>query len=118
VSDPSLAELEQQLAAAVEAEDYSKAATLRDSIAAAKHDGNAAVEYANEKFYKAFATCDVDAMDRIWGEGDYVQCTHPMTPVLVGVYQLTGIRHSSVCLRAGPVRVALQVCELANDACV
>ena len=81
---PSIADLERQLADAVAAERYDQAAELRDSLAAAMHDGKTAVEFANEKFYRAFASCDVDAMELVWGEGDHVQCTHPSMPALVG----------------------------------
>ena len=81
---PSLADLEQMLDSAVASEDYSRAAELRDAISNAMHDSNAAVAYANSQFYKAFAEGDVEAMRRIWGEGEHVQCCHPGVKNVVG----------------------------------
>jgi hypothetical protein len=83
-SEPSLSDLEDQLDLAVAAEDYARAARLRDSIDNAKHDDAVAVLHANSQFYKAFARCNKEAMGRIWGDGLHVQCCHPGLGILVG----------------------------------
>jgi UvrB/uvrC motif/SnoaL-like domain len=84
-SDPSIFSLESQLNEAVALEDYTRAAQLRDKIAAALHDTRVAVEYANSQFYRAFRASDMQAMADIWGWGDHVQCIHPGSGCLAGV---------------------------------
>ena len=39
---------------------------------------------ANARFYRAFETLDVAAMDAIWVHGDHVACVHPGWPLLFG----------------------------------
>jgi ketosteroid isomerase-like protein len=39
---------------------------------------------ANEAFYRAFASRDADAMDRVWAERHRVACIHPGWDVLAG----------------------------------
>jgi ketosteroid isomerase-like protein len=40
---------------------------------------------ANAAYYHAFATCDFDAMSRLWAD-DGISCVHPGWPVLIGRY--------------------------------
>jgi ketosteroid isomerase-like protein len=40
-------------------------------------DERAAVQAANERFYRAFESLDLAEMDRIWMHGDHVACVHP-----------------------------------------
>jgi ketosteroid isomerase-like protein len=44
----------------------------------------AAIEAANARFYRAFETLDIEAMDRVWAHGEHVKCVHPGWPLLVG----------------------------------
>ena len=44
----------------------------------------AAVLFANEAFYRAFADRDVDAMEALWAPEDPVTCIHPGWPPLIG----------------------------------
>jgi ketosteroid isomerase-like protein len=44
----------------------------------------AAVEGANARFYRAFETLDIAAMDRVWLHGEHVRCVHPGWPLLCG----------------------------------
>ena len=37
----------------------------------------AAVQEANEQFYRAFESLDLSEMDRIWAHGVHVACVHP-----------------------------------------
>lgn len=83
---PSLSDLEALLEAAVAGENYTRAAELRDAIGNAMHDSHVAVRHVNNQFYKAFASGDMDAMRRLWGEGDHVQCCHPGVKNLVGAH--------------------------------
>jgi len=45
---------------------------------------HAAIEAANARFYRAFETLDIQAMDRVWAHGEHVKCVHPGWPLLVG----------------------------------
>jgi len=44
----------------------------------------AEILFANEAYYTAFASGDVDAMDAIWAQSAPVTCIHPGGPVLEG----------------------------------
>jgi len=44
----------------------------------------AEILFANEAYYTAFASGDVDAMDAIWAQSTPVTCIHPGGPVLEG----------------------------------
>lgn len=45
---------------------------------------HAAIEAANARFYRAFETLDIQAMDRVWAHGAHVKCVHPGWPLLAG----------------------------------
>lgn len=81
----SLSDLKVQLDIAISEESFSEAARLRDRIQEISHDMQAAVEYANTRFYEAFKDADNDLMASAWGEGENVQCVHPGMAPLVGV---------------------------------
>jgi ketosteroid isomerase-like protein len=42
------------------------------------------VTEANARFYRAFETLDVAAMDAVWAHEDDVACVHPGWPMLTG----------------------------------
>lgn len=66
------------------AEDYQRAASLRDQLKKLQQDSIAAVTEANRKFYVAFEHCSIQAMSDIWGHGDHVQCIHPAAECIEG----------------------------------
>ena len=43
-----------------------------------------AVLFANEAFYRAFADCDFEAMEKVWAHGVAVTCIHPGWNALTG----------------------------------
>lgn len=47
-------------------------------------DDAEAVLAANQAFYDAHEARDLDAMARLWGDGDEVVCIHPGWPILRG----------------------------------
>jgi ketosteroid isomerase-like protein len=47
-------------------------------------DPRAAVEEANQRFYRAFEALDLGEMDKVWAHGDDVKCVHPGWPLLSG----------------------------------
>lgn len=76
-SQPDLAALRAKLDAAVEAEDYALAASLRDALRALEDDAVAGVTEANARFYAAFRAADIDVMASCLGFGDKVTVIHP-----------------------------------------
>lgn len=44
----------------------------------------AAVQFANEAFYLAFSSADIDAMEEAWAEQDHITCIHPGWSPLIG----------------------------------
>lgn len=69
--------LEAELQAAINSENYAKAATLRDELRKLQEDSRAGVVAANAKFYRAFELGDLKVMRSIWAAGDNVHCIHP-----------------------------------------
>ncbi|KAH9299306.1 hypothetical protein KI387_030988, partial [Taxus chinensis] len=69
--------LEVELKNAIEAENYTKAARVRDELRMLHEDNRAGILAANGKFYKAFEKGDLSAMRMIWAKGDNVHCIHP-----------------------------------------
>lgn len=55
-----------------------------DRGAAGEHTDEAAVRRANQDFYDAFETQDMDAMSDVWDHGEDVVCTHPGWETLHG----------------------------------
>lgn len=83
-----LRQLQAALAAAVAAERYGEAATLRDEIAAAvagaADPAEMAVLAANDAFYAALHAGDADAMGRVWVDSPAATCAHPFVPSTAG----------------------------------
>ncbi|KAI5070828.1 hypothetical protein GOP47_0015171 [Adiantum capillus-veneris] len=69
--------LEAKLREAVESENYTKAAELRDRLRALQDDNRAGVRAANAKFYEAFMTGNMKEMREVWCCGDNAHCIHP-----------------------------------------
>lgn len=80
----SLADLKQQLLAAVDNEDYALAAAIRDTLQQKQTDSKLAVEDANARFYDAFRSGNIKSMEEIWGHGDHVQVVHPASNIIAG----------------------------------
>ncbi|KAL0049882.1 hypothetical protein WJX82_011628 [Trebouxia sp. C0006] len=83
-AEVTLTSLQAELETAVSAEDYQRAATLRDEVTKLQQDCTAAVTEANRRFYAAFEHCNLQAMKEIWGNGDQVQCLHPAANCIEG----------------------------------
>lgn len=69
--------LQRELERAVHNEDYSRAAKLRDDLRVLHEDSEASVLSANTRFYDAFRSGDLAAMQSIWSKGDHVYVVHP-----------------------------------------
>lgn len=82
--EPSIRELSASLERAIDEEEYELAASIRDQIERKRRDARAVVEEANERFYSAFRNGDYVAMSRIWGNGEHVQCIHPVAECIAG----------------------------------
>ena len=81
---PSEREAKQNdLAAAVAAEDYVAAASLRDELASMVVDDQMAVTSVNTAFYSAFTAGSYEQMAEVWAD-DAVTCIHPGSPPLYG----------------------------------
>lgn len=80
----SIAELESQLSLAIRSEEYERAAKIRDALQQKQSNSRLAVEDANRKFYEAFMSGNIEAMDEVWGHGDHIQVVHPGTNVIAG----------------------------------
>ena len=72
------------LDAAVAVEDYAEAARLRDLIRNVANDSRRAIEDANEAFYRAFRSANIDAMSAVWIDGPHARCAHPGSAPVVG----------------------------------
>jgi hypothetical protein len=72
---------------------------------------------ANQAFYDAFESADLDAMSAVWEHSDRTVCTHPGWPTLRGWGQVSG---SWFALFHGPQRLQFiltdPVVELLGDA--
>lgn len=80
----TLSDLRQKLEAAVASENYAEAARIRDTLQQRQMDGKLGVEDANQRFYDAFRSGSLQAMEAVWGEGDQVQVIHPASACISG----------------------------------
>ena len=88
--------LQQRLNAAVNEENYSLAAKLRDELHRLHLDAKTAVLAANSRFYDAFRNGDLVAMRALWAKGDQVSCVHPGSGTISG-YELVMDGWDVVC---------------------
>ena len=72
------------LSSAIEGENYSDAAQLRDELNSLTLDDEVAVLQANSAFYEAFSSGDFEAMDTLWADGGGETCAHPGFPHIRG----------------------------------
>ena len=47
-----------------------------------------ALAAANQRFYDAFATLEIEEMDAVWEHSDRARCLHPGWPLIVGWEQI------------------------------
>eukprot|EP00293_Proteomonas_sulcata_P018120 CAMPEP_0184311068 /NCGR_PEP_ID=MMETSP1049-20130417/38074_1 /TAXON_ID=77928 /ORGANISM="Proteomonas sulcata, Strain CCMP704" /LENGTH=232 /DNA_ID=CAMNT_0026626075 /DNA_START=183 /DNA_END=878 /DNA_ORIENTATION=- len=86
----TIQEMESDLQNAVDREDYTRAAKIRDKLDIAKTDDSLSVLQVNAAFYSAFRECDMVKMGSIWlkpdneHEGAMVACGHPAMPLIAG----------------------------------
>jgi hypothetical protein len=80
-------------------------------------DGNRTVEAllrANREFYRAFASADFVAMDRVWADHREVLCVHPGWELLRGRERVMA-SWRGILRRTMPVRSRDEVAELLGD---
>jgi SnoaL-like domain len=65
----------------------------------------AALEFANDAFYQAFAASDIAAMEAVWAEQPTVYCCHPGWPPLTSRAEVME-SWREILASAGPVPVA------------
>uniref|UniRef100_A0A0D9V5R6 SnoaL-like domain-containing protein n=2 Tax=Leersia perrieri TaxID=77586 RepID=A0A0D9V5R6_9ORYZ len=69
--------LQRNLQRAIQEEDYTRAAKIRDDLRILHEDTKASLLSANTRFYNAFMNGDLAAMYSIWAKGDHVYVIHP-----------------------------------------
>ncbi|XP_071910376.1 uncharacterized protein [Coffea arabica] len=69
--------LERELQIAIEEENYTKAAEIRDSLRSLQSDSKASVLAANTRFYNTFRNGDLAALQALWSKGDNACVVHP-----------------------------------------
>ncbi|XP_071717241.1 uncharacterized protein [Rutidosis leptorrhynchoides] len=69
--------LEQELKIAIEEENYTQAARIRDNLKLLHEDNKSAVLAANSRFYNSFRNGDLAAMQALWSKSDNVCVVHP-----------------------------------------
>ncbi|XP_034913962.1 uncharacterized protein [Populus alba] len=76
--------LMRELQVAIEEENYTQAAKIRDSLKVLQEDSKASVLAANARFYNAFRKGDLAAMQSLWEKADNVCCVHPGASGVLG----------------------------------
>ena len=94
--DDQVSELEKELYAAVEQQDYVLASQKKEEIGKMHVDDCGAVLQVNSAFYRAFSDKDYDAMEKLWLKDGSSLCIHPSHPPMVGVNAV--LRVGRTCL--------------------
>lgn len=68
----------------------------------------AALEFANDAFYQAFAAADLDAMDLVWAARPNVFCCHPGWPPITARDEVMA-SWREILAAAGPIPVSCVV---------
>jgi ketosteroid isomerase-like protein len=71
-----------------------------------KQSPEEALRVANQRFYVAFESLDLAAMEAVWAHDDGVECVHPGWDLLLGWEEVRG-RWSRIFASAKRVRIAL-----------
>ncbi|KAL3640691.1 hypothetical protein CASFOL_015659 [Castilleja foliolosa] len=69
--------LERELQIAIDQENYTQAAQIRDRLRLLQEDSKASVLAANARFYNSFRRGDLAAMQALWSKGEHVCVVHP-----------------------------------------
>ncbi|XP_059667892.1 uncharacterized protein LOC132313224 [Cornus florida] len=69
--------LERELQIAIEEENYTQAAKIRDNLRVLQEDSKTSVLAANARFYNSFRNGDLAAMQALWAKGENVCVVHP-----------------------------------------
>ncbi|XP_076910704.1 uncharacterized protein LOC143568428 [Bidens hawaiensis] len=69
--------LEQELQTAIQQENYSQAAKIRDNLKLIQDDNKTAVLAANTRFYNSFRNGDLAAMQALWSKSENACVVHP-----------------------------------------
>jgi len=82
--EDQVGELEAELYAAVDQQDYVLASQKKEEIGKMHVDDCGAVLQVNSAFYRAFSEKDYDAMEKLWLKDGSALCIHPSHTPLVG----------------------------------
>ncbi|CAA0830540.1 Nuclear transport factor 2 (NTF2) family protein [Striga hermonthica] len=69
--------LERELQVAIDQENYTQAAKIRDSLKILQEDSKTSVLAANARFYNSFRKGDLAALQAIWSKGPHACVVHP-----------------------------------------
>ncbi|GER54398.1 nuclear transport factor 2 family protein [Striga asiatica] len=69
--------LERELQVAIDQENYTQAAKIRDSLKILQEDSKTSVLAANARFYNSFRKGDLAALQAIWAKGSHACVVHP-----------------------------------------
>ncbi|HTS12153.1 MAG TPA: nuclear transport factor 2 family protein [Candidatus Limnocylindrales bacterium] len=71
-----------------------------------RQSSDQALRSANQRFYAAFESRDIEAMSQVWAHDDNVQCVHPGWDLLIGWDEVRE-RWARIFANARRVRIAL-----------
>jgi ketosteroid isomerase-like protein len=80
--------------------------TMSTQIAPQKQTPEQALSTANQGFYLAFESLDIEEMARVWAHDDDVQCVHPGWELLIG-WEEVRERWARIFANAKRVKIAL-----------
>jgi ketosteroid isomerase-like protein len=79
---------------------------MSTQIAPQKQPPEQALRAANQEFYLAFESLDIEEMARVWAHDDDVQCVHPGWDLLIGWEEIRE-RWARIFANAKRVKIAL-----------
>ena len=79
---------------------------MSTQIASQKQTPEQAIRAANQDFYLAFESLDIEEMARVWAHDDDVQCVHPGWDLLIGWEEIRE-RWARIFANAKRVKIAL-----------
>lgn len=79
---------------------------MSPQIATPKHTPEQTLMQANQAFYVAFESLDIEKMDDVWAHDDDVQCVHPGWDLLIGWEEIRE-RWARIFANAKRVKIAL-----------
>ena len=88
---------------------HAAAAAICKDVAARIQDEQAAIERANEAFYRAFEARDLEAMGSIWADREYAGCILPGQGLVSGWKE---IRESLAALFGGTGKIRFRLGDL------